>query len=146
MATMSNVSRDDIQKVLVDFVEVADKQTSLGVGSESYIKNVLRSALGSDIAEGLINRIFQESKNTLGLDTLKWMDARSVAQVIRDEHPQVVAIILTYLDYEQAAQVLGNFPLNSVWINDTHGEPRFGRTCGAAGIKYHYGEVFCWKS
>ncbi len=106
MANMSNVSREEIQLVLGDFLTLAEKQTSLGVGSEDYVKRVLISALGEDIAIGLINRIFTQSSDIQGLDALKWMDARTVADVIRHEHPQVISIVLTYLDSEQAAEVL----------------------------------------
>lgn len=106
MANLSNVSRDDIQSVMGDFMTIAEKQTSLGVGSEEYIKTVLREALGEDIAGGLINTIFTQSSDIQGLDALKWMDARTVADVVRNEHPQVIAIVLTYLDSEQAGQVL----------------------------------------
>ncbi len=107
MANLSNVSIEDIDGVLTDFFDKSEKQTSLGVGSEEYVKTVLKNALGEDIAGGLINRIFSSSSDIQGLDALKWMDARTVADVIRNEHPQVIAIVLTYLDSEQAAEVLG---------------------------------------
>jgi flagellar motor switch protein FliG len=110
MAVIANVSRDEIQTVMLDFIQQAEKQTSLGVGSEDYIKRVLVSALGTDIAGGLINRIFTSSNDIQGLDALKWMDARAVADIIRNEHPQVTAIVLTYLDSEQAAQILSSLP------------------------------------
>ena len=106
MANLANVSRDEIQLVLNDFMGLSEKQTSLGVGAEDYVKRVLNAALGEDIASGLINRIFKASSDIEGLDALKWLDARSVADLIRNEHPQVVAIVLTYLDNEQAAEVL----------------------------------------
>ncbi len=110
MANCANITRDEIQTVLIDFITVSEKQTSLGVGSEEYIKKMLNSALGNDIAGGLINRIFTQSNDIQGLDALKWMDARTVADVVRNEHPQVIAIVLTYLDSEQAAEVLKNLP------------------------------------
>lgn len=107
MASMSNVGIEDIDTVLKDFITAAEKQTSLGVGSDDYVKTVLVNALGEDIASGLINRIFSANADIQGLDALKWMDARTVAEVVRAEHPQVIAIVLTYLDSEQAAEVLG---------------------------------------
>lgn len=112
MANLSNVSREEIQNVLVDFMQIAEKQTSLGVGSEQYVKTVLTDALGEDIADGLINRIFTQNDDIQGLDALKWMDARSIADVIRHEHPQVISIVLTYLDGDQAAEILANLDEN----------------------------------
>ncbi len=108
MANLANISREEIQNVLLDFMQIAEKQTSLGVGSDKYVKKVLTEALGEDIADGLINRIYTQSNDIQGLDALKWMDARTVADIIRNEHPQVIAIVLTYIDSEQAAEVLAN--------------------------------------
>lgn len=110
MTKLTNVSRVEIKDVLTEFMRSADQQTNLGVGAEDYVKKVLISALGDDIASGLINRIFQENKDIQGLDALKWMDARTIADVIRNEHPQVISIVLTYIDPDQAAEVLSFLP------------------------------------
>ncbi|MBV1883776.1 MAG: flagellar motor switch protein FliG [Pseudomonadales bacterium] len=105
MARLQNVTREQVEEVLGNFIEVVRDQTSLGVGSESYIKNMLVQALGEDKAGGLVDRILMGG-NTSGLDTLKWMDSRAVSDIIRFEHPQIQAIVVAYLDPDQAAEVL----------------------------------------
>ncbi|MBL4865172.1 MAG: flagellar motor switch protein FliG [Pseudomonadales bacterium] len=105
MARLQNVTREQVEEVLGNFIEVVRDQTSLGVGAESYIKNMLVQALGEDKAGGLVDRILMGG-NTSGLDTLKWMDSRAVSDIIRFEHPQIQAIVVAYLDPDQAAEVL----------------------------------------
>lgn len=106
MATMTNVARDQVTAVLEEFSERVQQQTALGVGSEEYIRKVMVEALGEDKAKGLIDRILLGS-STKGLEALKWMDARAVAELIRLEHPQIQAIVLSYLDNDHAAEVIG---------------------------------------
>lgn len=108
MAQMRNVNREQVERVLGDFIEVVGDQTSLGVGADGYIRKMLTQALGEDKASGLIDRILLGG-NTSGLDSLKWMEPRAVADVIRYEHPQIQAIVVAYLDPDQAAEVLGHF-------------------------------------
>jgi flagellar motor switch protein FliG len=109
MATLSNVSKDQVAAVLQDFVSTVENQTNLGVGSEDYIRKVLVSALGEDKAGGVIDRILL-GRNTKGLEALKWMDPRAVAEIIRLEHPQIIAIVLSYLEADQSAEVLSHLP------------------------------------
>jgi flagellar motor switch protein FliG len=108
MAQMRNVHREQVEQVMSEFVEIVGDQTSLGVGSDSYIRKMLTSALGEDKANCLIDRILLGG-NTSGLDSLKWMEPRAVADVIRYEHPQIQAIVVAYLDPDQAGEVLGHF-------------------------------------
>lgn len=108
MAQMRNVHREEVEKVMSEFVEIVGDQTSLGVGSDGYIRKMLTQALGEDKANGLIDRILLGG-NTSGLDSLKWMEPRAVADVIRYEHPQIQAIVVAYLDPDQAGEVLGHF-------------------------------------
>jgi flagellar motor switch protein FliG len=108
MAQMRNVHREQVERVMSEFIEVVGDQTSLGVGSDAYIRKMLTSALGEDKANGLIDRILLGG-NTSGLDSLKWMEPRAVADVIRFEHPQIQAIVVAYLDPDQAGEVLGHF-------------------------------------
>ena len=108
MAQMRNVHREQVEQVMSEFVEIVGDQTSLGVGSDSYIRKMLTSALGEDKANGLLARILLGG-NTSGLDSLKWMEPRAVADVIRYEHPQIQAIVVAYLDPDQAGEVLGHF-------------------------------------
>jgi flagellar motor switch protein FliG len=108
MATLKNVSRDSVSHVLENFVETVQQQTALGVGTEEYLRKVMVQALGEDKASGLMDRIMMGS-STKGLEALKWMDARAVAELIRLEHPQIQAIVLSYLDADHAADVLNFF-------------------------------------
>ena len=108
MAQMGTVHREQVQQVMSEFVEIVGDQTSLGVGSDGYIRKMLNQALGEDKANGLIDRILLGG-NTSGLDSLKWMEPRAVADVIRYEHPQIQAIVVAYLDPDQAGEVLSNF-------------------------------------
>lgn len=106
MAKLENVSRDSVTGVLENFAEAVGQQTALGVGTEEYLRTVMVEALGEDKASGLMDRIMMGA-STKGLEALKWMDARAVAELIRLEHPQIQAIVLSYLDSDHAAEVLG---------------------------------------
>jgi len=109
MATMSGISRDQVEKVMDEFNNELGSKTSLSVGADDYIRNVLVQALGADKAGGLIDRILL-GRNTTGLDTLKWMDPRAVADLVRNEHPQIIAIVMAHLDSDQAAEALKLLP------------------------------------
>ena len=109
MAQLSNIQQYEVEVVLDNFMEEVGTQTGLGMGSDRYIRDMLVSALGEDKAGGLIDRILLGG-NTTGLDTLKWMDPRSIADIIRNEHPQIQAIVLAYLDADQSAQIISHFP------------------------------------
>lgn len=109
MATMGAVSREQVTAVMDDFSGALDRQTSLGVGADDYIRAVLVQALGADKAGSLIDRILL-GRNTTGLDTLKWMDPRAIADLVRHEHPQIIAIVLSHLDADQAADALKLLP------------------------------------
>lgn len=111
MAGLENIAKDRVTHVLGEFLQTVDNQTALGVGSEDYIRKILVKAVGEDKAGGLIDRILHGG-NTKGLENLKWMEPRAVAELIRLEHPQIVAIVLAYLDAEQSAEVIGLLPEN----------------------------------
>ena len=111
MAAMQNVAKDSVSDVLGDFCDTVDEQTELGIGNEDYLKNVLNSALGEEKAANIIDRILLGS-HSKGLDALKWMEPRAVADIIRLEHPQIIAIVLSYLEQDQAADVLAALPEN----------------------------------
>ncbi|MFV2057396.1 MAG: flagellar motor switch protein FliG [Thiohalomonadales bacterium] len=110
MAETKNVTKDEVGVVLASFAKTVEKQTNLGLGNDEYIREVLVQALGEDKAGGMIDRILRGA-NTKGLETLKWLDPRAVAEIIRLEHPQIIAIVMSYLDSDQAAEVLGYLPL-----------------------------------
>mgnify|MGYP001431453033 FL=1 len=108
MTQLQNVSRQEVTEVLQEFTTTVENQTSLGVGVDDYLRKVLISALGEEKAAGLIDRILF-GRTSKGLESLKWMDARAVAELIRQEHPQIIAIVLAYLDPDQSADVLAQF-------------------------------------
>ena len=112
MATMANVDKGKATDVLQNFNTIVGGQTALGMGSEDYLRNVLNKALGKDKAGGVIDRILL-GRQSKGLEALKWMEPRSIAEVIRLEHPQIIAIVLSYLDADQAGLVLSNLPENT---------------------------------
>lgn len=107
MAALQNVTNDQVELTMTNMMQEVESQTGLGIGSDDYIKATLVKALGADKAGGLIDRILMGG-NTTGLDTLKWMDSRSVSEIIRYEHPQIQAIVLAYLDPDHSAQVLSH--------------------------------------
>ncbi len=108
MAQLENVLQEDVEQVTDEILEAVGGQTGIGVGADDYIRNLLTQALGEEKAAGLIDRILMGG-NTTGLDTLKWMEPRAVADLIRYEHPQIQAIVISYLDADQASEVLSNF-------------------------------------
>ena len=108
MSQLKNVQQYEVEVVIANFMDEVRTQTGLGMGADNYIRNMLVTALGADKANGLIDRILMGG-NTTGLDTLKWMEARSIADIIRNEHPQIQAIVLAYLDADQSAEVLTFF-------------------------------------
>jgi flagellar motor switch protein FliG len=108
MATLTDVTQGQVEGVVAEFLDSLSGQTGLGLGADEYIRNMLTAALGSDKASGLIDRILLGG-NTTGLDTLKWMESRAVSDIIRHEHPQIQAIVIAYLEADQAAEILYNF-------------------------------------
>lgn len=109
MTQLQNISRQEVSEVLAHFTTTVENQTSLGVGVDDYLRKVLIGALGEDKAAGVIDRILF-GRSSKGLEALKWMDDRAVAELIRQEHPQIIAIVLAYLDADQSAGVLAQFP------------------------------------
>jgi len=109
MAHLKQVTREKIDGVLNDFQIVADEKTTLGMASDDYIRSVLVKALGDDKAANLIERILQGG-DTSGIEGLKWMDSPQVAELIKNEHPQIIATILVHLDRDQASEILGFLP------------------------------------
>ena len=105
MMTLKNLSRDQITGVFHDFLLSASSKTTIGMNSNDYIRNMLTKALGDDKAAGLLDRIMHNS-DTSGIESLKWMDPGAVAEMIGNEHPQIIATILVHLEPDQAADIL----------------------------------------
>lgn len=109
MTSLGPVSTNQVEEIISAFSDTISTQTSLGVGADSFIKNVLVAAVGEEKATSLIDRIV-EGGSTKGLDTLKWMDPKAIFEIVRNEHPQIVSIILSFLDPDQSAEILKLFP------------------------------------
>lgn len=108
MTTLKTIGHDDIDSVLNDFLAVASENSTLGLDSDDYIRSVLNKALGEDKAASLLSRILQE-RDSSGIESLKWMDAATVAEFIKNEHPQIIATILVHLERDQASEILSHF-------------------------------------
>jgi len=111
MASVEGIDKNTVSDVLTKFVDSVESHTSLGVGNEDYLRNVLEGALGKDNAGNILDRILLGRKSK-GIETLKWMEPRAIADIIRLEHPQIIAIVLSYLDSDQAAEILSAIPEN----------------------------------
>jgi len=109
MAEIGSVSQEQVDEVVETFAEEVQGHTALGIGSEDYLRTILTSALGAESAEGLLDRILA-GRNTNGLEALKWMEPVLVADMLKEEHPQVVAVVASHLSAERAAQVLALLP------------------------------------
>lgn len=108
MISLNNISRDRISQVFHDFLIVASEKTSLGMDANGYIRGMLTKALGDDKAAGLLDRLMPDT-TTNGIESLKWMDPGSVAELISNEHPQIIATILVHLEPDHAAEILKMF-------------------------------------
>jgi len=111
MATMGQITSEMVDVVLEDFIMEIKDETGLGLDSDSYIRNMLTNALGADKAGNIIDRILMGA-NSKGIEQLKWMDVRSIADLIRLEHPQIVAMILSLLEADLSAEVIALLPEN----------------------------------
>jgi flagellar motor switch protein FliG len=109
MAKVKNVSRLEVEKVVSEFTTNVEAQTSVGVGADEFLRKALVNALGEDKASAIIDRI-SIGRSTKGLEALKWLDARAVCELLRLEHPQMIANVLAYLEPDHAAEVLQLLP------------------------------------
>jgi len=109
MVGVVDLSQETVAKVLDDFVGTIKQQTNLGLGTPDYVEAILKRALGEDKASTVLGRILPGS-STKGLEILRWMDPRAISDMILNEHPQVIAIILSVLEYDVAADVLNFLP------------------------------------
>lgn len=109
MAKVKHVDQNLLAEVYREFIEDIQKFSSIGIGSENFVKNTLIAALGEDKAGNLVDQILMGT-GSKGLESLKWMDPRQVASIIRNEHPQIQTIVLSYLEPEHSAEILEQFP------------------------------------
>ncbi len=109
MATLKSVSRHDADRILDFFILDVEDQTALGLDTENYVRKLLGNAFGATKADAFIERIVT-GDDAKGLDALKWMSSREVVDIIQDEHPQIIAIVMAYLDSAQAGEVIEKLP------------------------------------
>ncbi|MEO5843403.1 MAG: flagellar motor switch protein FliG [Caldimonas sp.] len=108
MARMTSVPKARLEDVLRRFTSAASSRSPLAADTGNYVRNVLKKALEEDKANLLIDRILQDDDNS-GMEGLKWMDAETIGEMLREEHPQIVAVVLVHLDCDQAVAVLKTF-------------------------------------
>ena len=109
MYSVQGLDQDTVNRVLDEFLAIIKEQTGLGLGAGNYIRNVLTKALGEDKAESVLGRITPSSSDR-PIEILDWMDARAIAELVIDENPQIIALIISYLDAALGADVLGLLP------------------------------------
>ena len=105
ISNMGRVSREDIEKALGGFVEDVREQTSFGIDNGNYLENLLGDALGEDRARSLIERIDMQGEPA-SVEALKRMTATGVLEIVRDEHPQIIAVVLSLLEGKVAGDVM----------------------------------------
>jgi len=108
MAQVKAVSREEVREVIGKFCNEAEAGSALNTDSTEYIKAVLRKALGDDKSASIIDRILHGG-DTSGIEGLKWMDSAGVAELIKNEHPQIISTILVHLDRDQASEIIASF-------------------------------------
>lgn len=109
MAKLKNVPKEKIDLVLGKFNQEARQQSGIGLNSDAYIRSMLTRALGEEKSKFLLDRILQNNDSS-GIEGLKWMDATTVAELVRNEHPQILASILVHLERDHAAAILNHLP------------------------------------
>ncbi len=112
MAQIADVTRDEVTDVVSMFMSDADRQTSLGTGNADFVRKALIDAMGEHQAAGLLDQILL-GRASKGLESLKWMEPKAVLDLIRHEHPQIVALVLSYLEPSKSAKILALLPEES---------------------------------
>jgi len=109
IAILGTTSPDELHEAVEELKDAVRGKISLNDSQDEYLRNVLNRALGEERAGTILDRILVGADQS-GIDALKWMDAASIAELIKNEHPQIIAVILAHLEYDQAADVLKLFP------------------------------------
>jgi len=108
MAQLKRVPREAVESVIDEFSERTMQGGAVTV-DEQMIRSMLTKALGDDRAANLLSRILQGG-DSAGIESLKWMDASTVADLVKNEHPQIIATILVHLEFDHAGEILKSFP------------------------------------
>jgi len=111
MVAVADLSQETVDYILDEFIMTIRGQTSLGLGTMEYVSSVFNKALGEEKAATVLGRIMPGGASSKGLEMLQWMDARSIGEMIGGEHPQVIAIVMSVLEYDVAADVLNYLPV-----------------------------------
>jgi len=109
MSKLPPLSREQVQEIMQEFLEEAAERTTLGMSPDGYIRAMLTKALGNEKASSILDQILQIGGDTAGIEALKWMDSATIAEMIKNEHPQIIATILVHLDEDQASEILSHF-------------------------------------
>ncbi|NMG02910.1 flagellar motor switch protein FliG [Azoarcus taiwanensis] len=107
MASLPAQPRDKVDGVITELEAHCEKGAPIEA-NEEHIRDMLTKALGDDRAAHIISRIMQGS-DTAGIESLKWMDAATAADMIKNEHPQIIATILVHLEFDHAGEILKQF-------------------------------------
>lgn len=109
MSELKDISNEQIAEVVQEFSEKVNEFSPISVGANDFTRRVMIEALGEKKARSMLGKVMSGATSK-GVDALKWMDARSVAEIIRDEHPQIIALVLASLEGEHAGKVLALLP------------------------------------
>jgi flagellar motor switch protein FliG len=109
MAELKEVSREQMTAVLDNFIGTADSKANIAGGSPDFVRRVLTQAVGKQKTDMLLDRV-TSGQTGQGIESLKWMESKAVAQIISGEHPQIAAIVLSHLEPEQSAGILPLLP------------------------------------
>lgn len=109
MAGIEDMTQPKITAVHKSFIEEIQNYSTIGFQSQEFVRRALTAALGEDKAANLVDQILS-GNGAKGLESLKWMDSKQVASIIRNEHPQIQTIVMSYLEPEQSAEILSQFP------------------------------------
>lgn len=108
MAGLKAIPKDQVDDAIYEFLREIEKSSDFGLDSDDFIRDMMNKALGEDKASSVLNRILTNTDSS-GIESLKWMDAETVAEFIKNEHPQIIATILVHLEPEQTAEIIGFF-------------------------------------
>lgn len=107
ISTLPQLKREQIDAVLLKYLTALDDDT-LGYDPSGFARSILSDTLGKNAGSELdVSMLADQLK---GLETLKWMNPNAVAGLLKNEHPQVMAIVLSYFEPDQAAAVLDRLP------------------------------------
>jgi flagellar motor switch protein FliG len=109
MSRLGTITHDELQKILQEFMTEAEQNADINISANEHVRAILTKALGAEKAAKVLDDIVEDQHTSFGIDKLNLMDASTVADMIRDEHPQVITTILVHLDKVQIANILDLF-------------------------------------